>query len=202
MEDLRECIRSLPMYGGFEGLSTFDAFTRQITHHLYTEVRDMREKNSKDESIAEHIANKYHFDESVISVLVKINVEKEEQAPEFEIKEKKLEKIRNPKTGRMIYKEGELFKDLVEQGWLDKSGNPLKEHTVRKIKNPKTGKSLTIGSNRFHKMVDEGWMDTSGRILKVVHPEMKTVIDVHDPSFADLVSQGIFKEDGTLIERL
>ncbi len=192
MEDLQQFLKN-DLFKGFEGLSTFEPFIKQASHLLYEKMHD-----SKDENLPFPVDEFYDY--NMYKIVFK-NSEKKRVPhvkPEYIIKEKKTEKIKNPKTGRMIYKDGELFKGLVEQGWMDASGNVLKAHVVKRIKNPKTGKPLTVGCMRFDEMVKEGWVDVEGTILQVVHPTTKKPLSVKDSAFETFVEQNHFNADGTV----
>lgn len=190
-------------YFPLKGLSTFEFFTKEVAYKIYKELQDSRKENDEnfdfiDQICEEHLLLK--VDDEGKMFLKDLDVSKKVTKPKFEIKEKNLERIRNPKTGRWILKNNNLFKDLVEQGWIDEEGNSLKEHKVRKIRNPNTWRPLTVGSDRFYKMVESGWIDTEGKILKVRYPNTEEVISIKDEKFEELVNEGIFNRDGSLVD--
>lgn len=207
MEELQQFLKN-DLLKGFEGLSTFEPFIKQASYLIYEKMHKSIEDSLVDENIecpiddvsASVFPPEFYDHEKMVDNLYPISKKKREVTvkPEYIIKEKKTEKIKNPKTGRMIYKDGELFKGLVEQGWMDADGKVLKEHVVKRIKNPKTGKPLTIGCMRFDEMVKEGWVDAKGGILQVVHPTTKKPLSVKDSAFETFVEQNHFHADGTV----
>jgi len=188
IEQLQYCLSS------FKDLPTFEAFTKQASHLIYDEIHKCNDTN-------DFIEKYFVIPEDKMSKTVEEVLKSKKEnipMPEYEIKEKKTRKVRNPKTGRDIYFGGDLFHKLVETGWLDKDGKPLKNHTVKKIKNPKTGKPITVGVKVYKKMIDDGWIDKEGKILKVMNPKTDTPISIEDPEFKKLVKEGIFNNDGTI----
>ena len=203
MEDLQQFLKN-DLFKGFEGLSTFEPFIKQASHliyeNMYKSIEDSTIECPIDTGSSSVFPSKFYDHERMVDNLCPFFGKKREVTvkPEYIIKEKKTEKIKNPKTGRMIYKDGELFKGLVEQGWMDADGKVLKAHVVKRIKNPKTGKPLTVGCMRFDVMVKEGWVDAKGGILQVVHPTTKKPLSVKDSAFETFVEQNHFNADGTV----
>lgn len=206
MNDLLNFLRN-DLFEAFNGLSTFEAFTQQAAYLLYEEIHEkMSDENiefSVGTTAATFFPSKFYNHETVVKPLVNISDKKRQKTvkPEFDIKVKPSERVRNPKTNRMIYKGGDLFNNLVDQGWLDKNGVALKEHNVRRLKNPKTGKLVTFGDKRFNMMVEEGWFDAKGNILKVRHPTTNYPLSVKEAVFKEFVSEGVFNPDGSKVEK-
>lgn len=206
MEDLTKFLRN-DIFKAFEGLSTFEAFTKQAAHLIYEEMHaKMSDENIEfpiDTISATFFPPELYDHDKMSEALFKISKRKKQKTvkPEFDIKVKPSERVRNPKTNRMIYKGGDLFNSLVDQGWLDKNGIALKEHNVRRLKNPKTGKLVTFRDKRFNMMVEEGWFDAKGNILKVRHPTTQSPLSVKDTAFKEFVSEGVFNPDGTKVEK-
>jgi len=115
--------------------------------------------------------------------------------PEYDVQPKKVKDIRNPKTGRLIYRGSVLFDQLVEEGWIDKNGNALKRQEIKRITNPKTGKPVTFGTRCFNHLIDDGWIEKDGTILKVKYNGKE--ISKNSSEFRKLVTSGIFNSDGT-----
>jgi len=206
MDDLVEFL-SNDIFEGFNGLSTFEAFIQQAAHLLYEETHEkMTDENIEspiDEVTTTFFPSGFYDHDKLAAVLSKISEKKRQKTvkPEYTVRVKLTERIKNPKTGRMILKGSDCFNNLVDLGWIDKNGVALKEHKVRRLKNPKTGKLLTFGEKRFDMMVEEGWFDKEGNILQVRHPATKSPLNVKDADFKKFVCEGIFNPDGTTVEK-
>lgn len=187
-------------FSSFKELSSFDAFVKQAAHLVYTDLHQSSSKENAPSEIFDKYFTPHGAKDEVLDCLSDVFESPKESVsiPKYEIKAKKTQRVRNPKTGRDIYVGGDLFTRLVETGWLDQSGNAMKEYTVQKMKNPKTGKTITVRGKVYNELLEEGWVDKEGNILKVMNPKTEQPLDVSDPEFQDLVREGLFNRNGTI----
>jgi len=179
MEIVKSYLQSL--FGSFGDLETCGPFVEQAAWQVCDAARKGREiPDMIPEDVRKQLQNKS---------------ENSGIRPEYDVQLKKVKDILNPKTGRLIYRGGDLFNRLVEEGWIDKNGNALKRQEIKRITNPKTGKPVTFGAKCFKQLIEDGWIEKDGTILKVKYNGKE--ISKNSSEFRKLVASGIFNSDGT-----
>jgi len=105
IEQLQSCLSP------FKNLSTFEAFTKQASHLIYNEMHKCSDQEDAPGKIFENYFVIPDVQDEVMETIEGALKNKKEDTPmpEYEIKEKKTRRVRNPKTGRDIYFGGDLF---------------------------------------------------------------------------------------------